>query len=543
MSETELSTHRPETRSPVGGHGADAVPATTAETAVEISRVSKRYGPTVALDDVSLQLPAGAVTALFGENGAGKSTLFSILAGATHVDTGEIHMFGRRYAPRTPREALGAGVALVAQELSPCPSLTVAENIVVGGWPTARGLTGSRSMMRRAAQLTDRFGVDLPLGRRVSDVTVGEMQLIEILRVLNRDVRMVLLDEPTAALTASEAELVLGLVRRLAAEGVTVALVTHRIEEALSVADHVAVLRGGRLALDTVRSDVTSEIVVEEMLGRPLKPRAELVTSSGSRPDALRLEGWTRAGTDGLRGVSLRVAQGDIVGLYGVRGSGIESVASGLAGAGRIDSGTTRVGEGVHEGGFANPRARERAGVRFVPNDRAGTGLALTLATSTNLLFPLDKPGLRTGVWRNKSAERASVADLIGRYRIASGHPWNPTLGLSGGNQQKVLMASRMEGDYQVLVVHEPTRGVDLGAREAIHDAIRDIAAQGRGVLVISSDVDEIVELANEAVVLRAGEVADRLTGSDLVVEQLLYAATAEPNQTPTPGALTKEEA
>ncbi len=541
MREIKVPNQRKSVPSSVGRKGEDR--ASTTEPAVELSQVTKRYGPTVALDSVTLQLATGAVTALFGENGAGKSTLFSVLAGAVHVDAGEVRMFGQRYAPRTPREALGAGVALVAQELSPCPSLTVAENIVLGGWPTPRGVTSARSMMRRAAELTDRFGVELPLRRRVADVTVGEMQLIEILRVLNRDVRMVLLDEPTAALTAGEAELVLGLVRRLAAEGVTVALVTHRIEEALAVADHVAVLRGGQVELSASRSQVTSEIIVEQMLGRPLKPRVDTVVSGGSRPDALRLEDWTRSGPDGLRGVSFVVPQGAIVGLYGVRGSGIESVASGLAGVGRIDSGTTRVGKYNHGKGFPTPRARERAGLRFVPNDRAGTGLALRLPTSTNLLFPLDRPALRTGIWRNKRAERTSVADLIGRYRIASGYPWNATIGLSGGNQQKVLMASRLEGDYQVLVVHEPTRGVDLGAREAIHDAIREIAAQGRGVLVISSDVDEIVELAHEAVVLRAGQVAGRLAGSDLVIEQLLYAATAESNQTSTTAALNKEEA
>lgn len=541
MCETKMPDKQSDMLSATDRGGADR--ASMAEPAVELSHVTKRYGPTVALDDVTLQMPAGSVMALFGENGAGKSTLFSVLAGAVHVDAGEVRMFGRHYAPRSPREALGAGVALVAQELSPCPSLSVAENIVVGGWPTARGVTSSRSMMRRATELTSRFGVELPLRRRVSDVTVGEMQLIEILRVLNREVRMVLLDEPTAALTAGEAELVLGLVRRLAAEGVTVALVTHHIEEALSVADHVAVLRGGQLALSAARSEVTSETIVEQMLGRPLKPRAETVVSGQSRPDALRIEDWSRSGPDGLKGVSFRVAQGAIVGLYGVRGSGIESVASGLAGSGRIDSGTTRVGEQSHARGFPNPRARERAGLRFVPNDRAGTGLALRLPTSTNLLFSLDKPALRTGIWRNKQEERASVADLINRYRITTGYPWNPIADLSGGNQQKVLMASRLEGDYQVLVVHEPTRGVDLGAREAIHDAIREIADQGRGVLVISSDVDEIVELAHEAVVLRAGQVAGHITGSDLAVEQLLYAATADSNQTQTMAAFSKEEA
>jgi len=503
----------------------------TSDHHLSLSEVTKNYAATRALDKVSFDLNEGSVLALFGENGAGKSTLLSILAGRTKPDSGTVTLGEFPFSPRLPRDALNRGLALVAQELSPCTNLSVAENIVIGSWPNQRGITNQRHILRRAEELTSKFGVTLPLTKPLGEVSVGELQLVEILRVLNRNVAVVLMDEPTAALTAREADLVLQLIRKLAAERVTVVIVTHRIEEALSVADQVTVLRGGHLVLSQAREYVSNAVIVEAMLGRSLTPHADSNERTISNPaDSLRLSGWTKSGVEPLDDVSFSISRGEIVGLYGVRGSGLETVARGLAGIGGIDSGDTYVGDVHVAGAFSNPRAREAVGVRFVPSDRTRAGLALRLSISTNLLFALSDHTLSRWIIRNVANERAMVRTLIDSYNIVQNEPGQAVQELSGGNQQKVLMAARLPGDYETLVTHEPTRGVDIGAREAVHDSIRRIARAGRGVLLISSDVDEIVELSDRAVIIRTGRMVEQLNGINLTVEQLLIAATGSTN-------------
>ncbi|MHB1903396.1 MAG: sugar ABC transporter ATP-binding protein [Ferrimicrobium sp.] len=493
-----------------------------------VERVTKSYGSTLALSDVSLRLGSGKVLALFGENGAGKSTLLGCLAGAIAPDTGEIYLDGQRYHPRGPRDALSSGVALVAQELLPCRELSVAENIVVGKWPRGGRFGTSRgSIMKRAQELADRFGVRLPLERMIAEVSVGEMQLVEILRVLNRSTRVVLLDEPTAALNATESELVLQLVQRLAIEGVTVVLVTHRVKEALSVASEVAVLRGSKLVYQSSAAAASPEIIVEQMLGRKLEPHVGQPKSTSGRNSVLRVGDWQKRGIEPLEGVSFSVDPGEIVGMYGVRGSGLGTLAGALAGVVRLDAGTTEVGAVRLKGSFGSPRVRESAGVHFVPSDRARSGLALSLATSTNLLFPQTSD--KGGMFRRKAEELQAVSQLMQSYGVV-GIPTQPVATLSGGNQQKVLLASRLLGSCRVVVVHEPTRGIDIGAREVIHNVLREVAGRDIGVLVISSDVDEIVELVDRALVLSHGRLSAELTGAEITVDQLLLRADARSN-------------
>jgi len=492
---------------------------------VDIVHVTKSFGPTRALEDISLSVPGGTVLALFGENGAGKSTLLGALAGAVSPDSGEIYVGGSRYRPRSPRDALSSGVALVAQELLPCLQLSVAENIVVGKWPNGRPYgTSRRAIVSRARELVERFGVDLPLDKAMAEVSVGEMQLVEVLRVLNRNTRVVLMDEPTAALNGRESQLVLDLVRRLAVEGVTVVLVTHRIQEALSVANEVAVLRGGHLVYQSDDSDVEPEKIVEEMLGRRLAPREGKVKSILSVEPAISFEGWSRGGMEPLENVSFSVRQGEVVGMYGVRGSGLSTLARALAGVARLDGGITLVGSRRLQGSFRSPRERETLGVHFVPGDRARAGLALMHTTGTNLVFPLGHTQRR--LFRNKIEERRIVRRLIDSYGVV-GIPDKPVAALSGGNQQKVLMASRLGGSYRVLVVEEPTRGVDVGAREVIHNILREIGERGVAVVVISSDVDEIVELVDRALVFSHGRLTAELKADEMTVDQLLLKADA----------------
>jgi len=497
--------------------------ATNGSTGIVLSEVCKRYGATVALNGISLSVGSGKVLALFGENGAGKSTLLKILAGVVRADSGRIYVYGELYSPTSPGVALSHGVALVAQELVPCPDLLVAENIVLGNWPRRRGVTDRGAITKRARELCEEFDVSLPLRKRMGEVSVGEMQLVEILRVLNRSPRVLLLDEPTSALNADEGELVLRLIRRISQSGRVVVLVTHRVQEALSVADDVAVLRGGQLVLEVPRQLTDSQQVIEHMLGRSLRPSNAVGCRSTGTDSVMRLEEWRRGGREPLNGVSLIVPSGAIVGVYGVRGSGIGTLAACLSGQMQVDRGRTVVGSLEIERSFGSPRRREVLGVRFIPDDRARNGLALDLRVDTNLMFP--KAATTRGVFQHKVKEQSIVLDLLKRY-VVVGNAKSAIRHLSGGNQQKVLMASRLEGSYKVLVVHEPTRGVDIGAREVIHGFLREKAQEGVGILLISSDVDEMVEIADRVVVLRGGRVAGELSGSEISVDLILLFAT-----------------
>lgn len=506
-------------------NAASELPDSTA-AGLKLDNVSKRYGKTRALHDVSLELPVGTVTAVFGENGAGKSTLLGVLSGLLTPDSGSMILNGHVYKPSEPREALEQGVALVAQELAPCRDLTVAENIVLGSWPARKGMTGKRRMVVRSGELMDRLGITLPLTRPVATVSVAEMQLIEVLRALGRTAKVLLLDEPTAALTANESGALLELIRRLSGEGVIVIMVTHRLGEALSVADQVVVLREGQVVLRKSARDVTSEEVVEAMLNRPLLPADLETPDEGGATASLQLVDCRRGGREPLHDLSMTVKQGEVVACYGVRGSGLETIASVMAGLIRLDQGIIQVGRQRCEKGFRSPAERERCGVRYIPSDRKLTGLAMPLTVRTNLLATRSTALIarKAGV-RIRKGEDVVVDRLLAEYGIV-GRPAQGVAELSGGNQQKVLMASRLEGDYTTLVVHEPTRGIDIGAREAVHERIRRVAQAGRGVLLISSDVDEIVAVADRVYVMRSGGIAAELTSPGITVDRLLLAAS-----------------
>jgi len=473
--------------------------------ALAVHGLGKQYGRHRVLDQVSLTISSGETAAVLGENGAGKSTMAKILAGAVQPDRGRIQIDGTEVSLTSPRVALEHGIAFIPQELLYVPKLTVAENICLGRWPRRAKLTSASAMNRRAAAEVQRFGFDLPLEREMDALSLAQQQMVEILKALARQSRIILLDEPTAALSGADSERLLTLMSTLAAEGVAVLYISHRLDEVFRACQTVHVLRNGRLVHSSPIPDATPRGIVNAMLGRNEEETTVPKQATQSSESALQVRGWTRSGLPQLRDVSFDVGAGEIVGVYGVRGAGSEVIAEALGGLQSNVVGETLVA-GRRLSSLRSPLAAKRAGIAYVPADRKSQGLVLTLSIQQQLsllvLTTLSRAGIIIGR-RERAAAGRLASDTLLRARGLG-----QTLGeLSGGNQQKVLVGSRIAIRPKVLVLQEPTRGVDVGARLEIHRLLRGLANDGTGTLLVTSDIEEAVNLSDRLLVVRDGAI------------------------------------
>jgi ribose transport system ATP-binding protein/rhamnose transport system ATP-binding protein len=494
---------------------------------LELAGVGKSYGSSRALHGIDLDLRSGEVLALFGENGAGKSTLIKIISGIVRQDAGSMTLAGRPYNPTSSAKALQHGVGVITQEFSLCPDLTVAENIVLGAWPNPIHVS-RKQILDRVSRYVDELGLSLPLERSVSSLSLGERQLVEIVKAVFRRPQMLLLDEPTAALPRKESNIVLNLVSRLSDGGTGIIIVTHRIDEALGIANSYMVLRNGGISAAGKTGSTTASSIVKAMIGRDVVRSDQRSIAIDSTRAVLELSSWQRHGNPDLKGINLTVHAGEIVGIYGAIGSGADVLASILAGTSRLEAGSITVLGRLYPKSFRNPRQRVRSGLQFVPGDRANLGLALIQSIGTNLLFPPRRVSRDTALFISKQKDEIEAAELIDEYTVICTSGRQRVNSLSGGNQQKVLLASRLSDKsnaQRVVVLHEPTRGVDIGAREAIHGIIRMTVEGGAGALVISSDVDELIELADTIIVLRLGELVAKFESSEVSIENILLAS------------------
>jgi ABC-type sugar transport system ATPase subunit len=488
---------------------------------VELRDVSKRFGGIQALKGITMSIEAGTVHGLVGENGAGKSTLGKIVGGAVSRDGGDLLIEGRPVDYRSPRDALADGIAVIQQEVTLVPDLTVAQNVLLGV-ETARGLGFDRSdMRRRYADLVARAGFDLPADVPVSSLSVAEQQKVEILRALARDARLIVMDEPTSSLTSDETEQLHAVVRGLRTEGLTIIYVSHFLEEVLTLADRVTVFRNGSLIETLDAADATVERLVLGMLGREMSltfpPR---VPPAPGADVVLRASGLTRAGA--LEDVSIEVRRGEIVGLAGLIGSGRSEVARAIFGADRLDAGTVEVdGEPLKLGA---PRRAVEAGIGFVPEDRTAQGLLMDLSQRVNMTLP-HLGDLGRSVFTARGVEQAETTRLIDRLNVMPRQPERPVRLLSGGNQQKVLFGKWLLRTPKVILLDEPTRGVDVGAKRSIYDLIASLAAGGMGVLLISSEMEEVLGLAHRVVVMRRGRVVRELDATEFSADAVMHAA------------------
>lgn len=499
-----------------------AYPDRQAEPIVEARGISKYYGGAHALVDVDVSVRAGEVHALVGENGAGKSTLGKLISGLIAPTDGTLMVHGEPHARLSPREAIRQGITIIEQELTLLTEHSVAENVFLGVEPRRGGVLRKRVLLRRFIDLRDSVGFDLPAGARVGTLSVADQQKVEILRALAREARLIVMDEPTAALTRDEAAKLLEIIRRLRQTGTTVIYVSHNLADVLAIADTVTILKDGRVVRTGPAAEETADTVVTGMLGRSL---GSSFPARGPRPVAapvvLAVREMSRPGV--IEDISFEVSRGEIVGLAGLVGSGRSEVARAVSGADRIASGEIELQGEVCT--LRSPRTAIDRGVALVPESRKDQGLLMGHTVGRNL-GSASLRELASGSVLRPRREAAMVRELIERLDIRPTRHDMPIALLSGGNQQKVLFGKWLARDPALLIADEPTRGVDIGARRAIYDLIVERAARGVGVLLISSELEEVMHLSHRILVMRSGRIVGEFDGT-ATEDELMRSALA----------------
>ena len=495
-------------------------PASSRGVALAARGVTKRFPGVVANADVDFELLQGEVHTLLGENGAGKSTLAAMLCGLYQPDEGQIFRSGKPIRLRSPREGLAHGIGMVHQHFRLIPRFTVAENVILGD-PKQSLLMKPGEAEGRVGEISERFGLPLDPRAVVSDLTVGQRQRVEIVKVLYRGADVLLLDEPTAVLTPQEAETLFATVRSMTSEGKAVVFISHKLGEVMAVSDRVTVMRAGRVTGEVATKNTSARNLAELMVGRPVEQTVRRGTGQTSATPYLEAHSvrLAEAGRNVLDDVTLSVHGGEIVGIAGVAGNGQRELATTLAGITAPTSGSVRVG-GVDIGGKGATAARH-AGLTFVPEDRLGTGLVPGLSLTDNMLLTR-----RRSFFVNRRAARAELAEAIEQFEIKAPGTEAEARVLSGGNAQKVLLArevsdAAIDGDVRALIVSSPTRGLDIGAAEFVRELLHQVRVDGGAVLVISEDLDEVRSLADRIVVLYRGQIVLSGASEELTVEQI----------------------
>lgn len=470
--------------------------------ALRVERISKAWS-TPVLERVSLDLREGEVHVLMGSNGAGKSTLAAILGGLVPADAGRMTLGDLPHAPRSRAAAEKAGVVMVLQEMNLFPGMSLAENLFLDRLPGRFGLVDRASLHRRAAVALDRVGLgDLDPRMTLARLGVGQRQLVEIARALDRRCRVLILDEPTAALSARESDLLFDHVRRLVGEGVSVVYVTHRLDELPRIADRISVLRDGRFVAEHHGGNVAPERLIEEMSGRAMLPGSAAASPSTGEV-VLGVKGLTRGAR--VRSVSLEVRRGEVVGLAGLVGAGRTELLRTIFGADPAVAGSVRVGDG-RAGLFRAPRQAVAAGIGMLPEDRRHDGLLLGQPMRVNALLLPSQPRARRG-WIDRAAEREAAEAIRTAMEIDATSIEQPVGQLSGGNQQKVVLGRWLAAGCRVLLCDEPTRGVDAAAKATIHRLLRAFVGGGGGVLVASGELAELRSLCDRVLVMAGGSI------------------------------------
>lgn len=477
---------------------------------LELRGVSKRFGEVVANQGVDFAAFPGEIHALVGENGAGKSTLMRMAAGIIQPDEGEILIDGqvRTFADAT--EAMRAGIGMVHQHFSLVPSLTVAENLFLAAPPSRLGFIDPHDLNERVVELAARYHLDLPAAGAVGELPVGVQQRLEILKALLAGQKVLILDEPTAVLTPQEADQLLATLASLRASGHCVVLITHKLREVFAVADRITVMRDGRHFPPVATSETSREEITRRMVGRDIQLQRQAGAAPAAGPDVLSLQEircQSAHGAEALKGVSLTLRAGEILGVAGVDGNGQDELVEVIAGLRATTGGQMRILG--HDVGHAEaPQERRQLGIAHIPADRMHRGVALGASVSDNLVLGAhDQPPLAQGPWLNLRAVRQRSEDLVKKFQVRTSGVDAPVSSLSGGNIQKVVVARELSGTVKILLAANPTRGVDVGAAEFIHQQILDARNAGVAVVLVSSELDEVRLLSDRIVVIENGQL------------------------------------
>jgi ABC-type sugar transport system ATPase subunit len=490
---------------------------------LEIQEVSKAFAGTQALSRVSFTLAAGEVHALVGENGAGKSTLMNIVAGVLQPDEGTIRMAGSTVSIDNPRRAQALGIGIVFQELSLVESLSVAENIFVDRVPTRGGLVDWRRLEERTRAILAPFGLDVDPWAMVGDLPVSQRQLVEIAKALSLDVRVLLLDEPTSALPPDEVEALFTIIRQLRAQEIGIIYISHHLAEIFAIADRMTVLRDGRVVTTKPAGDCDMDGIIRAMVGRDISTMNARSRRSAGRA-FLEAKGLSRTKT--FDSIDLTLHAGEIVGLAGLMGAHRSELGRALGGALRATSGEIRVdGKSLRP---ASVSAALRHGIAYLTDERKSDGLFLDMSIADNVIAPALRRYSRFGLVDAHAAANAAQ-ERMGRLRIKATDALQTVGRLSGGNQQKVMLAKMLESGPRVLVIDEPSKGVDIATKQEIHALLREFADSGAALLVISSDLLELLALCDRIVVMREGRIVGEIDGSEATEEAILAMAASSP--------------
>jgi len=476
---------------------------------LRLTGLTKHFGGVHALEDVTFDVLLGEIHALVGENGAGKSTLIKILAGNLRADRGAIFFKNREIAPRTPAQARAIGISVIYQELTIIPQLSIAENIFLSALPTTLlGFVDRQRLFRDARAMIKRLGLELDPASRAGDLAIGLQQMVEIAKSLAAHTDLLVMDEPTSSLSHREAERLWEVVRDLRRDGQTIIFVSHKLDEVFSISDRITVLRDGRRVATHNTREISSDQLISSMVGRELR-YCKAVSTHELGQDLLVVQGLQRRGR--FSDISFAVRAGEIVGFAGLVGAGRTDVARSIFGADRADGG--RVFVGGRELTLGKPREAISAGIGFVPENRKEQALFIQMSVLENLALP-DSRTLFMGVL-DRDKEQARAADAVRQLRIVASSVYDDVAQLSGGNQQKVVLARWLALRPKILIVDEPTRGIDVGAKAEIHELLRTFARQGLAVVVVSSELPEILALSDRIFVMRGGRIVAEIASKD----------------------------
>jgi rhamnose transport system ATP-binding protein len=524
-----LATDAARTNDEVGA-GANAERAV-----LEMEHISKRFGATQALEDVSLALRPGEIHALLGENGAGKSTLIKIMTGVQQPDSGDIRVDGQSVRIASSQDAQRLGIAAIYQEPMIFPDLSVAENIFIGH--RNRGKIVNRARMEReASDVLARLGVRLDVGEPARGLTLAEQQTVEIAKAISLDARVLIMDEPTASLSAHEVDRLFRIVGALRAQGVAIVFISHRMEEVFAIADWVTILRDGRWISTTPRAELTPSLAIQRLVGREVQ---ELFRRERRQlgPVRLSVRGLGREGA--FQDVTFDLHAGEVLGFAGLVGARRTDVGLALFGIAPAGSGEiTLDGSPVT---ITNPRDAMAHGIAYSTEDRRQLGLIMPLSIAANISLPSLPRYLTPAGLVRRGDERAAAETYRERLSIRAPSVETPASALSGGNQQKVVISKWLETNPKVLILDEPTRGIDVGAKVEVHQLVADLAAQGMAIILISSELPEVLAMSDRILVMREGRQMAIFEHDDATQERVLSAAMGQPGDAPLDGVIDRE--
>ena len=488
---------------------------------IEMKGINKSFGSNQVLKDAGFLLRDGEVHALMGENGAGKSTLMKILTGVYTKDSGTVIVDGEEVSYKNPQEAEKAGIVFIYQEINALFDLTVEENMFMGKEIKKKfGVCDKKAMREKAKEVMDRVGVSIPVDATMSDLSVGQQQMIEICKALMVDAKVIIMDEPTAALTESETEGLFKVINQLRKKGVSIVYISHRMEEIFALCDRITILRDGQYIDTKEIKDLTMDDVVQMMIGREIGER--FPTRESKIGDVvLKVEGLTSGKL--FHDVNFEVRAGEVLGVAGLMGAGRTEIMQAIFGNLKKDSGKIYIdGNAVS---IRNPRQAIKAGIGFVTEDRKTEGLLLEKSIAENIEIANLGKVSKGGVLRKEKQDEI-VKKGIEEFRVKCFGPWHECNNLSGGNQQKVVLAKWVYTDPKILILDEPTRGVDIGAKKEIYDVINDLASKGVAVIMVSSELPEVLGMSDRIMVIREGEVRGIIDGKEADQAKIMTLAT-----------------